>query len=156
MLEDAIRSTYYKQILVILIPLMLTADKGALLGLVGIKWCMFTCKVFLTLAILIHSWPMFHFYTPLKYQNTGGFLRFSWSIEVEHCWKWVNVLESFLRIYRNNFFTWKVLNKLWNFRVITSKMFGFSAKVERSYICFSFFLAINAILMGLIPSRFLS
>ena len=34
---DAIRSANYKQILVILIPLMLTADKSALLGLVGIK-----------------------------------------------------------------------------------------------------------------------
>ena len=28
--------------------------------------------------------PMFHFYTPWKYQKTAGFLMFSGGIEVEH------------------------------------------------------------------------
>ena len=33
---------------------------------------------------LTHFWPMFPFYTPLKYQKTKTFLVFSWGIKLEH------------------------------------------------------------------------
>ena len=37
---------------------------------------------------------MFHFCTPWKHQKTGGSLRFSGGIEVEHGWEGVNEIIS--------------------------------------------------------------
>ena len=38
-----------------------------------------------SLAIILTRFqPAFHFYTPSKYQKTGGFLIFTGGIEVEH------------------------------------------------------------------------
>ena len=94
LMKDVTSSVYYKQTLFTLILLMLTEEKDMLLGVVGIMWFMFKWKILLTLAILTHSQPMFHFCTPWKYQNIGGFLKFSGGTEVKHCWKWVNVLSQ--------------------------------------------------------------
>ena len=38
--------------------------------------------------LLTHFYPKLHFYTPLKHQETGGFLMFSGGTEVEH---WLKV-----------------------------------------------------------------